>query len=340
MIDSEQRKKMYEVMVRSRAFDDRLTEKYWVEKKPIFSFSAGPLPGELHTSHGQEPIGAGVCGALTPDDMITTGHRPHHVAVARGVNLKEMTAEIFGKKTGLSGGRGGHMHIYDKRVNFSSSGIIGEGLGPAAGMALARRMQKRAGVALSFIGEGGVNQGAFHEVMNIVGIMKLPFICVIEDNKYAVTTHKSASTETERNSDRAACYGMTGEFVSGNDPDLIFAATERALERARSGKGGTILEIETARLLGHFMGDPAGYITGERKAYQVDPIPEYRRRLILEGVLTDVQAIALETQVIREVDEAMQFAAESPYPDPESALNCTFSDQQDMSKPFLETELF
>jgi len=328
---------MYEAMVRSRGFDDQLTAQYWVEKKPIFAFSAGPLPGELHTSHGQEPVGAGVCAALTSDDMITTGHRPHHVAVARGVNLKEMAAEIFGKKTGLSGGRGGHMHIYDKRVNFSSSGIIGEGLGPAAGMALAHKMQKKPGVALSFVGEGGVNQGAFHEVMNIVGVMKLPFICVIEDNKYAVTTHKSASTAIERNSDRAASYGMTGEFVSGNDPDLIFAAAVRAVERARSGQGGTILEIETARLLGHFMGDPAGYITGERKAYQVDPIPLYRRRLISERIFTEAQATALEKRVLQEVDEAMQFAAQSPYPDPENALNCTFSDHQDA--PSLEPEL-
>ncbi len=325
-LTSDVRRKMYEVMVRSRAFDDRLTEQYWIDKKPIFAFGAGPLPGELHTSHGQEPVGAGVCAALLADDMITTGHRPHHIAVARGVDLKSLTAEIFGRKTGLSGGRGGHMHIYDKRVNFSSSGIIAEGLGPAAGMALARKMQGKPGIGISFIGEGAVNQGAFHEVMNIVGVFKLPFICVIEDNKYAVTTHKSASTATERNSDRATCYGMTGEFVSGNDPDLIYAAAERAVTRARTGGGGTILEVETARLLGHFMGDPGGYITGERKLYQVDPIPIYRRRLIDENILTEATASALELAVNTEVNEAMRFAAESPFPDPIDALNCTFAD--------------
>jgi pyruvate dehydrogenase E1 component alpha subunit len=319
------RRNMYEVMVRSRLLDDRLTEQYWVGKKPIFAFGAGPLPGELHTSHGQEPVGAGICATLSPDDMITTGHRPHHIAVARGVNLKQMAAELFGKKTGLSGGRGGHMHLYDKRVNFSSSGIIAEGLGPAAGMALARRMQGKPGIALSFIGEGAANQGAFHEVMNLVGLYKLPFVCVIEDNKWAVTSHKSMSTAIERNSDRAAGYGIAGEFVVGNDPDLIFAAAERAVTRARSGGGATILEVETARLSGHFMGDPAGYITGERRAYQVDPIPGYRSRLVAEGVLTEGSAAAIDARVKAEVDEAIRFAIDSPYPDSEDALNCTFS---------------
>ena len=319
------RRSMFETMVRSRLLDDRLTEHYWIDKKPVFAFGAGPLPGELHTSHGQEPVGAGVCGALSEEEMITTGHRPHHIAVARNVDLKQMAAELFGKKPGLSGGRGGHMHLYDKRVNFSSSGIIAEGLGPAAGMAFARKMQKKPGVALSFLGEGAVNQGAFHEVMNIVGLHKLPFICVIEDNKWAVTTHKSMSTACERNSDRASCYAMAGEFVEGNDPDLIYAATQRALERARSGEGGTILEIETVRLSGHFMGDPAGYITGDKSEYQVDPVPVYRARLIDEGVLSEQDASDIESLVGAEVDEAITFALEAEYPNAEDALNCTFA---------------
>lgn len=319
------RRSMYEVMVRSRELDDRLTQQYWIGKQPIFAFGAGPLPGELHTSHGQEPVGAGICATLDKEDMITTGHRPHHVAVARDVNLKEMAAELFGKKVGLSGGRGGHMHLYDKRVNFSSSGIIAEGLGPAAGMAFARRMQGKSGIALSFIGEGAANQGAFHEVMNLVGLHKLPFICVVEDNKWAVTSHKSKSTAVERNSDRAASYAMAGEFVRGNDPDLIYAASKRAVERARSGDGGTILEIETVRLSGHFMGDPAGYITGEQKDYQVDPIPVYRERLIADGVIDEREALDIEANIKSEVDDAISFALNAEYPHPEDALNCTFA---------------
>jgi TPP-dependent pyruvate/acetoin dehydrogenase alpha subunit len=325
MHDAKTRLAMLELMLRSRAFDDALTEQYWVGKSPIFAFGKGPLPGELHTSHGQEPVGAAVAAALTPEDMITVGHRPHHIAVARGVDLKRMAAELFGKAPGLSGGRGGHMHIYDRSCNFSSSGIIGEGLGPAAGMALARRMQGKPGIAVSVIGDGAVNQGAFHEVMNLVGLHKLPFICVIEDNKYGVTTHKSASTAIERNSDRAPLYAMTGESVTGNDPDAILAAMQRAVTRARAGDGGTILEVETARLSGHFMGDPAAYITTERKPYQSDPIPRYRDKLIAEKVLSEERYEQVKAATKAEVAEAIRFALDAPYPAPEQALEHVFA---------------
>lgn len=325
MHDQATRRAMLGTMLRSRALDDALTQQYWVGKSPIFAFGKGPLPGELHTSHGQEPVAAGVCAALASEDMMTVGHRPHHMAVARGVDLKGMAAELFGKRPGLSGGRGGHMHLYDRRVNFSSSGIIAEGLGPAAGMALARRMQGKPGIAVSVIGDGAVNQGAFHEVMNLVGLHRLPFICVIEDNKWGVTTHKSVSTAIERNSERAAVYRMAGEFVAGNDPDLILTAMHRAVERARGGDGGTILEVETARLSGHFMGDPAAYITGERKAYQVDPIPVYVKKLIAEQVLNAEEAEAMKAEEESEVAEAIRFALDAPYPNPEEALEKLFA---------------
>ncbi len=324
-VGSEVRAGMYRIMVRSRAFDDRLTEQYWVDKSPIFAFGKGPLPGELHTSHGQEPVAAGLCSVLAPEDMMTVGHRPHHMAIARGVDLKRMAAELFGKKPGLSGGRGGHMHVYDASMNFASSGIIAEGLGPAAGMALARRMQGKPGIAVGVIGEAAANQGAFHEVANLVGIYKLPVVILIEDNKWGVTTHKSASTAIERNSDRAAGYGLAGEFVSGNDADLIREACQRAVERARSGGGGTILEIETVRLQGHFMGDPATYINAERKAYQVDPIPPYRAKLIAEGVLSEADAQAIEAEENALIDEAVRFALDAPYPAPEEALEHVFA---------------
>ncbi|MFA5632607.1 MAG: thiamine pyrophosphate-dependent dehydrogenase E1 component subunit alpha [Porticoccaceae bacterium] len=323
--DNQTRANMYRTMVRSRHLDDRLTEQYWVGKTPIFAFGNGPLPGELHTSHGQEPVAAGLCSVLRPEDAMTAAHRPHHLAVARGVDLKRMAAELFGKKAGLSGGRGGHMHIYDAAVNFSSSGIIAEGLGPAAGMALARRMQGQPGIAVGVIGDAAANQGAFHEVLNLIGIYKLPVVIVIEDNKWGVTTHKSASTAIERNSDRAAGYGLVGEFVAGNDADLIREACLRAVERARSGGGGTLLEIETARLQGHFMGDPSAYITDDRKAYQVDPIPRYREKLIAEGVLSEEQAQQIESEEQALVNEAIAFALDAPYPEPEEALEHVFA---------------
>jgi pyruvate dehydrogenase E1 component alpha subunit len=264
-----------------------------------------------------------VCAALDADDMITADHRPHHVAIARGVDLNAMTAELLGKKTGLSQGKGGHMHIYDTRVNFASSGIIAEGMGPAAGMALARRLQKRPGVALTFLGDGAANQGAFHEVLNLVGVMKLPFIAVVQDNEWGVSTSKKESTAVARNSDRASAYGMAGEYVDSNDADDIYLAAERALARARSGGGGTILELRTARLAGHFMGDQQAYIPEQMK--QIDPNPLYRAKLIREGVLSEAEAAAIDAAATAEVAEALRLAQEAPYPDPSEAFDHVFA---------------
>lgn len=319
---AELRREMYRKMVLSRAFDDAMIALYWVGKTPIFAFGNGPLPGELHCSNGAEPVGAGVCAALTPDEMITADHRPHHVAVARGVDLHKLAAELLGKQAGLSQGKGGHMHIYAPELNFASSGIIAEGLGPAAGMALARRLQKRPGIAVAFIGEGAANQGAFHEVMNLVGVMKLPFICVVQDNEWGVSTSKAESTAIPRNSDRAASYGMAGEYVDSNDADDIYAATVRAVERAKGGQG-TILELRTARLAGHFMGDQQGYIPEQMK--QADPIPGYRAKLIAAGVMDEAEADEIDRAAKAEIDAAVEFAKNAPYPAPDAAYDHVFA---------------
>ena len=317
---AKQRLWMYEAMYRSRRLDEAVLVAYMEGKTPVFNMGKGPLPGEMHQSFGQEPCAAGVCVLLGADDAVGAGHRPHHVAIARGVNLKRMTAELFGKKTGLSGGRGGHMHLYDNTVNFFCSGIIAEGMGPGAGMALARKMQGKPGVAVAFVGDGAANQGAFHEVLNMVGLWKLPFICVIEDNNYGVSVAKKDSTAVAHNSDRASAYALAGEYVAGNDPDLIFAGAARAIERARSGQGGTILELQTERLQGHFIGDSGAYRSEEERKAMKDPIPDYRARLLAEQVLNTAQMSALEARVQQEVDEAMRFARESEYPAATEAL--------------------
>lgn len=321
----DQRKWMYTNMVRSRQLDEMVQAAYFEGKTPIFNMAKGPVPGEMHQSFGQEPCAVGVCAHLTEDDAVGATHRPHHIAVAKGVNLKAMAAELFGKSTGLSGGRGGHMHLYDKRVNFCCSGIIAEGVGPTAGMAMARRMMGQPGIGVAYIGEAAANQGAFHEVMNMAGLWQLPFVCVIEDNKYGVSVAKSESTAVARNSDRAAAYNCAGEYVEGNDPDRIFEAAGRAVDRARSGGGPTILELETERLQGHFIGDPALYRSEEDRNAQVDPIPVYRQRLIAEGVLTEESALSLEDDIKAEVAEAIQFARDSEYPAPEEALEQLFA---------------
>ena len=317
---SEQRIKMYEMIVTSREFDDQVMAIYYADKTPVFDLGAGRIPGEIHSSHGHEACGAGTIIQLTKDDAITSSHRPHHHVVARGIDLKPFAAEIFGKATGMSGGKGGHMHLYSPEHNFSSSGIIAEGMGPAAGMAMAYKMQGKPGVGVSFMGEAAANQGAFHEVMNLASIYQLPYICVIEDNNWGVSVDKSTSTAVARNSDRASAYACHGEYVGTNDPDDIFVGMHRCLERARSGQGPSILELKTYRLQGHMLGDPMPYVPQEEKDAFIDCTVSYRAKLIAEGVLTEAQADDIVARAVANVTEAIAFAEDSPYPDVSAAF--------------------
>jgi acetoin:2,6-dichlorophenolindophenol oxidoreductase subunit alpha len=286
----------------------------------------GPIPGEMHLSDGQEPCAVGVCAHLTPEDTVTATHRPHHIAIAKGVDLKAMAAEIFGRKPGLSGGRGGHMHLFDARVNFCCSGIIAQGMGPAVGAALAAKLKGLDHIAVSFIGEGAANQGAFHEALNLAAVWRAPVVFVIEDNAYGISVAKRDSTAIERNSARALSYGIPGVFVPGNDADEIYAVAEAAVRRARRGGGPSLIEIETYRLEGHFMGDAEQYRPpGEvEKLKAADPIPEYRSRLIAGGIPAR-ELDAKEAAVKLEVEEAIAFARSAPTPTVEEALEHVFA---------------
>jgi len=318
---------MYEMMVTSRRFENAIEKIYMEGKTPVFNMANGPIPGEMHLSDGQEPVAVGVCAHLNPEDIVTATHRPHHQAIAKGVNLKKMAAEIFGKSTGLSGGRGGHMHIFDPDVNFACSGIIGQGMGPAAGAALSRKIQGKPGVAVSFIGEGAANQGAFHETLNLAAVWKLPMVLVVEDNAWGISVSKEASTAIARNADRAAAYGIPGHYVSGNDPLKIYEVAGEAIARARAGDGPTLIEIETYRLAGHFMGDAEGYRPeGEKDAlFEKDPIPAMRETLLDGGSFTADELDTLETKAQKAVDDAISFARESADPQPEDALTAVFA---------------
>lgn len=322
----EQKVWMYEHMLVSRYFEESIEKIYMEGKTPAFNMANGPIPGEMHLSNGQEPCAVGVCAHLTAEDTVTSTHRPHHVAIAKGVDLDKMTAEIFGKKSGLSGGRGGHMHIFDADVNFSCSGIIAEGLGPAAGAALSRQLQGKPGVAVAFLGEGAANQGAFHEALNLASVWKLPVVFVIEDNAWGISVSKKDSTAIERNDQRAAAYGMPGHRVANNDPIAIFAAAGEAIARARAGEGPSLIEIETYRLAGHFMGDAETYRPkGEKDAlFAKDPIPVMRALLAKEEGWTDGDEAELTAKARLRVDEAIQFARDSEYPAPQEALEKVF----------------
>jgi TPP-dependent pyruvate/acetoin dehydrogenase alpha subunit len=318
---------IYESMVKSRYYEDTMAEVYMEGKTPQFDIGAGTVPGEMHLSAGQEPCAAPVCVHLTDEDTVTATHRPHHVAIAKGVDLKRMTAEIFGRATGLAGGRGGHMHLLDPKVHFACSGIIGESAAPAVGAALASKMRGENHVAVAYLGDGAANQGAFHEAMNMAGLWKLPVIFVIEDNAYGISVPKSASTAIAKNSDRAAAYGMPGVHIADNDTMKVYEAAGEAVARARAGEGPTLIEIETYRYYGHFQGDAEVYRPkGEVESLKAkDPIPHFRDQLIKEGYMTAEDATALEAQAKKEVDEAYAFARESDFPKPEDALLQVFA---------------
>ncbi len=317
---------VYKAMKTSRYFEEEMEKAYLEGKQPVFNIGAGPVPGEMHLSNGQEPAAASMIVHLTENDTVTATHRSHHQAIAKGVDLKKMTAEIFGKKSGLGKGKGGHMHLFDTKVKFSCGGIVGAGIPHAVGAAMANKKKGTNWVAVSFIGEGAANSGAFHESMNLAALWNLPFILVVEDNSWAISVAKKNSTSIPSNNLRAAAYGIKGYLVKDNDPLEMYNVSKEAIERAREGKGPSIIEIETYRFLGHFQGDPELYRPdGEvSDLRQKDPIERLKKHLIRENFITDDKIKNLENEIFKEVDAAYEFAANSEYPKPEEALEDVF----------------
>jgi TPP-dependent pyruvate/acetoin dehydrogenase alpha subunit len=318
---------MYSTMVKIRYFEERIREIYFEDKLPAFDIAAGAVPGEMHLAAGQEPVAVGVMPHLNEGDAITATHRPHHVAIAQGLDLKRMAAEIFGKDAGLGRGKGGHMHLYSTEPNFGCSGIIAEGMPVAVGAALAFKKLGKENVGISFFGEGAANQGAFHESLNLAALWNLPVVFICEDNAYAISVPKEASTAIADNSDRASAYGMPGVLVPENDPVAVYEVAREAIARARAGDGPSLIEIKTDRLWGHFEGDADAYRTDEYKEEmgERDAIAKYGDRLLEEGVLTTADRDAITKKMHGEVDEAIDFARKSPEPAPEDALLHVFA---------------
>lgn len=315
---------MYENMLISRKYEERIGEAYLEGKVPVFNMTKGPIPGEMHLSNGQEPCAVGVCVHLNDQDCVVATHRPHHIAIAKGVDLNAMTAEIYGRTDGLSRGKGGHMHLFDQQKNFSCSGIVGQSIGLAVGQALAAKLQGSNAVAIAFTGEGAVNQGLFHESLNLAAVWNLPFVCIIEDNKWGVSVSKETSTAIPRNSDRAQAYGIPGEYVENNDVWGIYSAAKRAIERARAGEGPSIIEIETIRMAGHFVGDQETYVPKAELEARQDPITVMGDRLIKENVLTADEVAAMVLNAEKKVKDAVEFASNSPIPEGNEALKNIF----------------
>jgi TPP-dependent pyruvate/acetoin dehydrogenase alpha subunit len=316
---------LYRTMVLIRTFEEAVLREYHADKKPMFDIGAGAIPGEMHLAAGQEPVAAGVCAHLTTDDAVTATHRPHHFAIAHGVDLRRMAAEIFGRVDGLGKGRGGHMHLFDPATHFSCSGIIAEGYPPALGQALAFRKRGTDRIAVAVTGEGAANQGAFHESLNLAALWKLPVVFIVEDNDWGISVPRSASTCVTSNADRAAGYDMPGERVEDNAVEAVYEAAGRAVERARSGGGPSLIEVHTLRLWGHFEGDAQGYRSDLEGVQGRDPIPTYEAALRDRGALDDDGVKDAQETAAQRVEDAIAFAKQSAEPDPASALDHVFA---------------
>jgi pyruvate dehydrogenase E1 component alpha subunit len=320
---------MYETMVKIRRFEERIRELYFADKLPAFDIAAGLIPGEMHLAAGQEPVAVGMRPHLKSGDAITATHRPHHLAIAQGVNLDAMAAEIFGRETGLGKGKGGHMHLFSVEPSFGCSGIIAEGMPVAVGAAMAFKHQGTDNVALSFFGEGAANQGAFHESINLAALWTLPVVFICEDNAYAISVPKEASTAIADNSDRASAYGIPGVLVTENDPIAVYEVMGEAIARARRGEGPSLIEIKTDRMWGHFEGDADAYRSDEFKELmnERDPMTTYGNRLIAEGILNEADLAAIHERMQGEVESAIRFALDSPYPAAEATLDHVFAER-------------
>lgn len=300
----------YETMVKIRFFEER------VEKL----FLAGEIPGFVHLYIGEEAIATGVCANLRKDDYIESTHRGHGHTLAKGADLNGAMAEIFGKATGLCKGKGGSMHIADFSVGMlGANGVVGGGFNLAVGAALANKMKGQDNVAVVFFGDGASNRGTFHEAANMASAWKLPVIFLNENNEWASTTPTSSLTSVKNISDRAVGYDMPGITINGNDVFKVYETVKEAVERARQGGGPTLIECKTYRIKGHFVGDPEMYRTKEEvqsRFEKDDPIKNFEKKVLAEGLLTKADLSNIEEKVLKAIEEAIEFARQSPYPDP------------------------
>jgi TPP-dependent pyruvate/acetoin dehydrogenase alpha subunit len=310
---------------------DRYGYMLWMRHFELACLEGVPtreIHGELHTGVGQEAISAGMVGFLSKEDAMCSTHRNHMHAIAKGVDLRAMLAEIFEKSTGICGGFGGHMHIFDPSLKFSATGIVGAGVPVALGHAYAARLNGNQAVAVAVVGDGAVNTGAFHEAMNMAGALSLPLVVVVENNEWAISVPFSASSATETIAERAPSWRAHGIRVNGLDVEEVANAFEAALARARSGKGPSIIEAMCYRFRGHFEGDADMYRSKEEKERRraEDPLERTKETLVARGLATLEELNEIEKSVVASISEMLASVRKDPSPSGADATRYVFAE--------------
>ena len=329
---------MFTQMLRIRDFEERV--------KRTFEDHPGVIRGHTHLADGAEASIVGSLATLKDGDQLMATYRCHGYPITLGTDTKAMMAEIYGRADGLCGGYGGSMHLCDPGRGFlGTSGIVGQGIPQATGVAFAAQIRKQGQVVLCFFGDGASKQGAFHESLNLASLWKLPVVYIMENNGYNVATHSEQEDANAANGEplsvKAKAYSMPGVTVDGTDPLAVYETVSTAVERARRGDGPTLVESKVYRLSAHGNliappGVPLHYpeheaitVFGNREEYEAalrgDPVPRFRARLIEQGTLDAERADAITQEVTDEMDAAVQFGLDSPFPEPEAATNFVYA---------------
>jgi len=298
----------YEIMLLMRRFEEKTGQLYGMQK----------IRGFCHLYIGQEAVAAGTMTAITENDNLITAYRDHGLAIAKGMSSRECMAELYGKATGCTKGKGGSMHFFSKEHRFfGGHGIVGGQIGLGAGIAFAEQYQGTTNATICFFGDGAARQGMLHETFNMAMLWKLPVVFVCENNFYAMGTSVERTSNVLDIFKLGDAYDMPADSVDGMNPEDVHDAMDRAVRRARENGGPTLLEIKTYRYRGHSMSDPAKYRTKEEveEYKEKDPIERVLRIIQDNNWATEAELEAISDKVRLEVDDAVQFAEESPWPD-------------------------
>jgi TPP-dependent pyruvate/acetoin dehydrogenase alpha subunit len=309
---------LYARMFLCRAFEETM----------YFLFLQGKIPGTLHQSQGQEAVSVGVCSLLNKDDVVYSTHRPHSDYIAKGFDIVKLIGEVLGRRGGCCKGKGGSMHICDAAIGaMPAVAIVGGNAPIAAGSALAFQLQGSTRLAVSFFGEGASNEGAWHEALNFAAVRDLPVLFVCINNQWASSTRFEESVKIAHIAERGAAYGIPGVVANGMDVLAVREAAQRAIERARVGRGPTLLEFNCYRLVGHSRSDPANYRPKEEleEWKKKDALVVTRAKLIESGVLDEAGLKQLEDEVQQRIDRAVEEADTFPQPDPLECLDDVYA---------------